>query len=176
MPLGDPGKPWTGPFRGTDATAKLMRDYARGDEGEKNFRVRQWAEMIVKDVPPKDYLSEILALRAWCVSPWCRYTNDARHVEQCKTPLRMLGEIESAGVTLVDCDDIATLLASFAMCLGRECEFVMAAFERMGQYTHVFVRIKEPRSGSWIICDPVAGTREAEMARSIKRHAVLSVD
>jgi len=172
----EPGVPWLGAFRGTDDTLALMIEYARGPEGEKNAWVRQWAEKIVKDIAPKDYLSEILALRGWATSPWLRYTNDARHVEQLKTPYRILLEIQQNKVSLVDCDDIATLIAALAMQLGREVRYGMAGFQDDGEFTHVFACVREPRSQQWIVCDPVAGSRELEMLRSAKSVKTVSVD
>lgn len=176
-PPADVGKPWLSSFKGTSDTIALMLAYARGNEGEQNARVRQWAETIVRQIAPKDYLSEILALRGWCTSPHLRYTNDARHVEQVKTPFRILSEIESTGVSLVDCDDIACLLAALGMSLGRAAAYTMAGFSRSDpQMTHVFCRLQEPRSGVWIVCDPVAGTREQEMLESAVRFETVSVD
>lgn len=177
QPMVDPGKPWLHSFKGTDDTIKLMLDYARGKEGEQSARVRQWAEAIVRLLRPKDYLSEILAIRGWCTGPQLRYTNDARHVEQVKTPLRMLSEIEKHGVSLVDCDDIATLIAALGMSLGRNATYTMARFSKTSrQFTHVFCRLQEPRSGTWIVCDPVAGTREAQMLSTAVGFKNISVD
>jgi hypothetical protein len=174
-PILDMGKVWINDFKGTDDTIILMKNYALGDEGERNVRVRQWSETIVKNINPKDYLSEILAIRHWCTGPMFRYTNDARHVEQVKTPARILLEIESQGVSLVDCDDISTLIAALGLCIGREAGFVMAKFNS-NQFTHVFARLREPRSGKWIVCDPVAGTRESEMLRSAKEFRFVSLE
>ena len=177
VPASDPGKPWLAGFSSTDDTIALMLRYARGDEGERSARVRQWAEAIVRLLRPKDYLSEILAIRGWCTGPHLRYTNDARHVEQVKTPLRILNEIDKHGTSLVDCDDIATLIAALGMCLGRNACFTMAGFSQASdQYTHVFCRLQEPRSSTWIVCDPVAGSREAEMLSSVVRFKNISVD
>lgn len=176
-PSADPGRPWLNSFKGTDDTIRLMIEYARGAEGEQNARVRQWAEAMVRLLQPKDYLSEILAIRGWCTGPQLRYTNDARHVEMVKTPLRILNEIEEFGVSLVDCDDIATLIAALGMCLGRNATYTKAGFSRMDpQYTHVFARLQEPRSGTWIVCDPVAGTRESVMISTAVRFKNISVD
>ena len=177
LPMVDAGKPWMSSFKGTDDTIGLMIEFARGTEGEQNPRVRQWAEAIVRLIRPKDYLSEILAIRGWCTAPHLRYTNDARHVEQVKTPFRILSEIEQHGVALVDCDDIACLIASLGMSLGRNASFTMAGFSKADtQFTHVFARLQEPRSGVWIVCDPVAGTREEQMLASAVRFQSLSVD
>lgn len=173
----DPGRPWLSSFKGTDDTLRLMVQYARGPEGEQNARVRQWAEAMVRLLRPKDYLSEILSIRGWCTGPQLRYTNDARHVEMVKTPLRILNEIEEFGVSLVDCDDIATLIAALGMSLGRNATYTTAGFSRADpQYTHVFARLQEPRSGKWVVCDPVAGTREKQMLSSAVRFKHLSVD
>ena len=162
----------------------MMLDHALGKEGEQNLRVRQWAEQIIREVAPKDYLSEILALRHWATSPWVRYTNDAAHVEQIKTPYRALHELETTGSTLLDCDDIACLLAALGMSVGRETSFVVVGFDapivlRPGMdpvYTHVFCRMKEPRSKTWIVCDPVAGPNEAQMLSRVKHFKIWNVE
>lgn len=177
-PSADAGKPWLSSFHGTDDTIKLMIEYARGNEGERNARVRQWSESIVRLLQPKDYLSEILALRHWATGKHLRYTNDARHVEQVKTPFRILKEVEQFDRSLVDCDDIATLLAAMGMQLGREARFGMAGFDpnHPDEFTHVFCCLREPRSQQWIVCDPVAGTREQEMLGAAKSFSFISVD
>lgn len=171
-----PGRVSLGKFRGTPQTLKLMRDYALGPEGEQSFVVRQHAESIVRQIPPKDYLSEILAVHAWTTSPIFRYTNDALHVEQVKSPLRILSEVERTGRTLVDCDDVATLIAALCLTLGRRCQFVVVGFGASGAYTHVFTRVHEPKSGEWIVLDPVAGTRDAEMTSRISHFKFYEVD
>ena len=170
------GKASLGTFRGTPQTLQLMRKYALGPEGEQNFHVRQWTEAIVRDVAPKDYLSEILALYGWAKSPVIRYTNDALHVEQVKSPARILAEIDKTGKCLCDCDDIALLLATMGLVLGREAQFCIVGFTSADVYTHVFTRLMEPRSREWIIVDPVAGTRDAEMASRVAVFKFQDVD
>ena len=165
-----------GRFHGTDDTIRMMIDYARGPEGEQNPRVRQWAEAIVRQLRPKDYLGEIIAIRHWCTGPHLRYGNDARHVEQVKSPFRVLMEVQQYGISVLDCDDFACLIATLGMCLGREARYTMVGFGLPGDYTHVFGCLKEPRSGEWIICDPVAGTREYMMASTAKTYKHISVD
>lgn len=176
VPPAENAVPWLGRFKGTDDTISLMLQYARGREGEQNARVRQWADSIIRLLRPKDYLGEILAIRHWCTAPHLRYTNDARHVEQVKSPFRILAEVEKYGISNLDCDDYSTLIACLGMCLGREARFTMVGFSVGGDYTHVFACLKEPRSGEWIVCDPVAGTRESKMLRSVKTHKHISVD
>lgn len=175
VPIQDLGKVWLNDFQGTDDTIRLMKAYALGDEGERSVRVRQWAESIIKNINPKDYLSEILAIRHWATSHIFRYTNDSRHVEQVKTPARILLEVEQSGVALVDCDDIATLIAAVGLTIGRQASFTMAKFSS-SQFTHVFARLREPRSGTWIICDPVAGTREQEMLKTATGFKSVDLD
>ena len=169
-----------GAFRGTPHTVATMVDYALGPEGERSYKVRDWAERITRWVAPKDYLSEILALRAWATPDPAfgplRYTNDQLHVEMIKTPWRTLTEIERSGRTLVDCDDIACLLAALGMAMGRKASFVIVAFGNNPQFTHVFCRLLEPRSGKWIVVDPVAGTREYQMLQSVTSHRVFPVE
>lgn len=174
--LSAPGKVSLGRFRGTPQTLKLMRDYATGPEGEQSFVVRQHAEAIVRQIAPKDYLSEILAIYGWVTGEKFRYTNDALHVEQVKSPLRILTEVTQTGRSLVDCDDIATLIAALGLSLGRKCQFVVAGFGGSGEFTHVFARIQEPKSYEWIIVDPVAGTRDAEMASRVTQHKFYEID
>jgi len=55
-------------------------------------------------------------------------------------------------------------------------EFVIVGFGEAGQYTHVFVRIKEPRSGQWIVCDPVAGSDERGMLERVTTFYTKSLD
>jgi hypothetical protein len=70
-------------------------------------------------------------------------------------------------VTVSQCDDIATLMGCLCRQLGRETEIVIVGFGREGSYSHVFCRAKEPKSGKWIVLDPVAGTDEASMLRRV---------
>ena len=165
-----------GRFQGTDDTARLMRQYALGPEGEQHFLVRQMAEKIVGSVAPKDYLGEILAIRHWGTSPVIRYTNDPRHVELVKTPVRALLEIQKNGFALLDCDEIALLLGSLGMSIGKEFSFCLVGFGAQGSYSHVFARLKEPKSSMWIVCDPVAGPNEPTMLRRVKTYKIVSVD
>jgi len=75
-------------------------------------------------------------------------------------------------VTVSQCDDIATWTAAVCRQLGREASFVTVGFGPAGHYTHVFVRVKEPKSGRWIVCDPVAGPNEASMLRRVTTYKI----
>lgn len=148
-----------------------MARAALGPRGEQSFRVRQFAEYLVEEVAPKDYLGEILAVRNAFVQPspfrkgppLVRYTNDPLHVELVKDPERLVEEIADRGTTLADCDEIVCLAGTCCLQLGREVEWVALGFGT-GQLTHVGLRVKEPKSGQWIWLDGVAGPKEREAA------------
>ncbi len=172
-----------GPFSGARDTLKLMSEQALGDRGERSMLVRHFTTWVVRDVWPKDYLGEILAIRNVMVqqSPWrpgvplFRYTNDARHVEVVKDPQRQVEEILEHGTTQVDCDEIACMASVMALQLGREVEYVALGFAP-DALTHVGVRVKEPKSGRWIWLDGVAGPREKEAAARAQELLVWSLD
>lgn len=170
------------PFQGPKTTLNQMRDFTLGNEGEKSMLVRQFVEWFLQGVQPKDYLGEIIAIRNVFVQPspynpslsMFRYTNDPRHVEMVKSPERCVREILQNGTSLVDCDDIATCAATFALQCGREVEIVALGFAP-GQLSHVGVRVKEPKSGRWIWLDGVAGPREREAAARAKTVIIESL-
>ena len=170
-------------FTGPRDTLGSMEKIALGPRGEQSAVVRGFTEWVTRDVWPKDYLGEILAVRNSFLLPspvdpnrrMFRYMNDPRHVEWIKDPQRQVEEIVQQGVTTVDCDEYAVMAAVMLMQLGREVEFVALGFEP-GQLTHVGVRVKEPKSGRWIWCDPVAGPREREAAQKAKEMLTRSLD
>lgn len=170
-------------FQGPNDTLRLMGAHALGPDGEQNMLCRAFTEFVIRELHPKDYLGEILAIRNCFVqaSPWkpgvqlFRYANDPRHVELVKTPRRMVQEIHEHGNCVVDCDDIACMAATMGLVIGREVELVAMGFAPK-QLSHVGCRIKEPKSGRWIWVDGVAGPREREAAQRAKELLVLSLD
>ena len=154
------------PFAGPADTVREMIRMVNSPRGERSIVVYRATENVVRGVWPKDYLSEILAIRNW-VAEKCRYKNDPLTVETVSDPERLVTEIAQYGQATCDCDDIATLLATMLRQCGREPEFVTVGFGRPNKYSHVFVRAKEPRTGKWIVCDPVAGTKEASMLAKV---------
>lgn len=178
-----PGSTTLSAFTGPQDTLEAMTRIAHGPRGEQSVLVRQFLEHVVREVTPKDYLGEILAIRNVLVqpSPWrpgvplFRYTNDPRHVEWIKDPQRIVEEIYEHGSALLDCDESTLLLAVMALQLGREVELVALGFTS-GQLTHVGARVKEPKSGRWIWCDSVAGPREREAAQSATEVKFWSLD
>lgn len=137
--------------------------------------VRSLKDHIVRDLHPKDYLSEILAVRNF-VAEKVRYSNDALIVEQVQDPERIAEQIVKHGKAVGDCDDCASFIATLTLQLGRESDLVIVGFGAPGQYTHIFARALEPRSGQWILLDPVAGTDEDSMQRRVTTYQIWKID
>ncbi len=154
------------PFHGPGDTVRTMIELCVGDRGERSTLVRQTKDHIIREIQPKDYFSEIIAVRNW-VHEKVKYSNDALGVEQIQDPERLCDQIVKYGKAVGDCDEAALLIATLCRQLGREVEFVIVGFGRPGSFSHVFTRVKEPKSGRWIVCDPVAGTDEATMLRRV---------
>ena len=181
-------RPFTGPFD----TLQVMAKHALGARGEQSTLVRQFTENVVRDVQPKDYLGEILAVRNLFVQPpppelhgfsgpgptspaLFRYTNDPRHVEMVKDPERLVQEILLYGSCLLDCDDSSQMAGTMCLVLGREIQFVAMGFAPR-ELSHVAVRVKEPKSSQWIVLDGVAGPREKEAQDKAKELLYWSLD
>lgn len=172
--LGLVGTPATSdirPYRGPVDTLAKMAEMALGNDGERSILVRQFTERVVRDIQPKDYLGEILAVRNALVQPspvrpWVpmlRYLNDPLHVEFLRTPRRLVQEINEHGTVNCDCDESACLSATMCLQLGRLVEIVAMGFAPKS-LSHVAIRVQEPKSKQWILLDGVAGPREAQAA------------
>lgn len=175
QPIADSPPTRLGRFTGPDDTLSLMVELALGPRGEQSSMVRSLKDHIIRKGQPKDYLGEILAIRNYAAEK-IRYSNDALGVEQVQDPQRIAEEIVNHGNAVGDCDDIACFIGALCRQLGRECEFVVVGFGAPGIYTHVFVRVREPKSKKWIVCDPVAGTTEEEMLLKVKTWKSVKVD
>jgi len=162
------------PFHGPADTILLMVSMTVGPRGEQSTLVRSLKDHVVRDIAPKDYLSEILAVRNF-VAEKVKYSNDALAVEQVQDPERMAQEIVQQGRAVADCDEIALLIGTLCRQLGREVEYVTVGFGRPNSFAHVFARVLEPKSGRWIICDPVAGTDEASMLRRVTTYKIWGI-
>lgn len=162
-------------FRGPRDTIAEMIRAIQGPRGERSVRVRTFTEGCVRGLQDKDYLSEILAVR-YAVAERVRYLNDPLTTEWVKDPERLVEEIETVGRAAADCDEIAALIATMGRQLGREAELVTVGFVGPGDYSHVFARILEPKSKTWLICDPVAGTTEAQMLRRVRTYRIWRID
>ncbi len=106
------------PFHGPQDTILLMISMTVGARGEQSTLVRSLKDHIVRDVAPKDYLSEILAVRNF-VAEKIKYSNDAVAVEQVQDPERMTQEIVQHGKAVADCDEIALMIGTLCRQLGR---------------------------------------------------------
>ena len=67
------------------------------------------------------------------------------------------------------------MAATMALGIGREVEYVALGFAP-NTLSHVAVRIKEPKSGKWVLLDSVAGPKEREAATRAKEILVWSLD
>jgi len=171
LPIADAPPTTIRPFHGPADTVRAMIDAIVGHRGEQSTLVRGVKDHIIREVQPKDYFSEILAVRNF-VHEKCKYSNDALGVEQVQDPERLCDQLIKYGKAVADCDDICTLMACLCRQLGREVEIIIVGFGRPGSYSHVFCRVKEPKSGKWIVLDPVAGTDEAAMLRRVTTYQI----
>jgi hypothetical protein len=148
---------------------------AKGPRGEQSVLVNSLKNSIVRDLQPKDYLGELLAIRNFAVE-YIRYSNDALGVEQVQDPERISQQIVQYNRAVGDCDDLALWIGTLCRQLGRDTQFVIVGFGRPGHYSHVFARAKEPKSGQWIVLDPVAGTNEGSMLRRVTTYQIYPID
>ena len=162
-------------FDGAPDTLRAMVRAAQGPRGEQSMVVRSVVDDIVAGLQPKDYAGEIVAVRNW-VAENVRYTNDPIHVELVKSPQTIVEEYLARGVATGDCDDIACITGAMHLQLGRNCQLMPVGFGATGHYSHVFERCQEPRTGAWIVCDPVAGTHERNMLGRISTYQIWSLD
>lgn len=164
-----------GPFRGPQTTIDTMRELCLGDRGERSILVRGATEYAIRGLQPKDYLSEILAVRNF-VAEHVRYANDPTAVELVKDPQRVIEEIQKNGVAVEDCDGYALLNATMFRQLGRTAQWVTVGFGKPNHFSHVFTRVLEPKSNKWIVTDQVAGTREATMLARVTTWRAWPID
>jgi hypothetical protein len=162
-------------FTGAPDTMRLMIGQILGRRGEQSLYVRTMVEEAVRGLQDKDYLSEIIAWRNF-VAARVRYANDQLHQEMVKDPQRLCEEIRAYRRAVGDCDDIASLMTTGGLCLGRVSDLVCVGFGAPGKYSHVFGRIKEPKSGKMLVCDPVAGTDEGKMLRRVTTFQIWRLD
>ncbi len=174
----------TVPFRGAPQTVSYIRQVAL--QAQTQYPLRLLAEDIVGQLGSKDYLSEILAIYYWVCSH-TRYANDPRTIELVRSPReglsRLMGNVSRLRTQFgsqviswkpsVDCDDLTALLAAIYLSIGREVRVVTVAFRNAffagkRQYSHVYLQVREPRTGQWIVVDPVAADTTSEMLSRVK--------
>jgi hypothetical protein len=200
--LGQPGSlALSAEYRGVEHSIDAMIAAVHSPRGATSTLVRLVAERVTHQVAPKDYLSEVLALRYW-VNAHAHYMLDPRNVEWIRDPQGLLEEMARSAViagaphprdifetaSLValdpraivrcDCDEFACLVASLWLSVGRKAEFVTVGFGGPGEpHSHVFTRVEMPKTpDAWIACDPVAGTKEAFMLGRISDFKTYPLD
>lgn len=148
-------------------------------DSQSHLAVRKLAEAACSRLDSKDYTSEYLALYH-LVLQRCRYMRDPKTVELVKAPYLVATEILQGGTPSLDCDDMAAMLGALALAVGGTVRFVTVAFRNAffngaRQYSHVFAQALEPRSGLWIVLDPVAAEKTRQMMKRITAAAIWPV-
>jgi hypothetical protein len=176
----------TEPFRGAPHTVDHIKRCALA--AQHRYPLRLLAEDIIGHLESKDYLSEILAVYYW-ICGHTRYANDPRTIELVRSPDELLGRLEANVGRLraifadgssrdrwkpsLDCDDLTCLLAALFLSLGREVRVITVAFrnafyKNQRQYQHVYLQVREPRTMTWVVLDPVAADQTGDMLRKVK--------
>lgn len=164
-------------YRGAPQTIQVMRRAAL--DSQNKLVVRRLAETVCRDLDSKDYSSEYLALYNFVLQR-TRYMRDPRTVELVRAPYVVADEIFAGGRPSLDCDDMSAMLGALVLSVGGTVRFVTVAFRNAfyngaRQYSHVFTQALEPRSGLWIVLDPVAAEKTKEMISRVKAAAVWPV-
>lgn len=157
----------TVPFRGAKTTAAAIRSAAL--ESQNHYTVRELAEKICEGIQPRDYVSEYLAILNF-VSANMRYMRDPKKRELVKKPHLLVAELNTGHRPQGDCDDESGLICALLLAVGATVRIVCIAFKNHfyageRQYSHVFCQAQDPRTGTWITLDPVAGRSTRKMLR-----------
>jgi transglutaminase-like putative cysteine protease len=132
--------------------------------GFEDVQIRMFAEGLVQNLWPHDYLSEYAAILNW-VRSHVRYVRDPAIIEQVKTPQVVL-ETKTG-----DCDDQCVLLGTLVGTLGGRVRYVAGAFKKnpdgSPNFAHVWCEVYDPASKAWVVLDPVPGRNVASMLRRL---------
>ncbi len=133
----------------------------------KRFETRRLVEAVCENLDSKDYTSEYLAAYYFLLQR-TRYMRDPRVTELVRAPYVVSQLILQGRRPSLDCDDMITMLGAMHQQMGGRFELVTVAFDDQfvggrRQYSHVFGRALEPRTGTWIVFDPVAAEKTHEM-------------
>ena len=156
-------------YAGAPQTIQVMRRAVLDDAN--HFDTRQVCEALCEGIQSKDYLSEMVAAYQAMLQR-ARYMRDPRRTELVRAPYVISRQIKEGHVPSLDCDDMATWIASAILQMGGRAEFCTVAFQHMfygdqRQYSHVFTRALEPRTQCWIVLDPVAAEKTPQMLRRV---------
>jgi transglutaminase-like putative cysteine protease len=163
-----------------------MLALADGRRGAQSLELRQTIERIIRDIEPRDKLSQLAAIYNWFNKRFV-YVHDPVPSELVCDPLRVLEQISETGKFLGDCDDAATFLVGSARSIGIRAAPIRVGFRKprtvtLGTYsdgrprrvtintpfTHVLA-VARDQYGQVIAVDPVAGKRTYRMLRRTKR-------
>lgn len=148
-------------------------------EDANHFDTRRLVEIACEGLDSKDYTSEYLAWYTFILQH-TRYMRDPRRTELVKAPWIISQQILAGHRPSIDCDEYSEMMASGVLQMGGKAEFVTVAFsdqfhDGRRQYSHVFTRALEPRTRTWIILDPVAAEKTAQMLARVKAHDVWPI-
>jgi hypothetical protein len=165
------------PYRGAPQTIGLLRKAAT--ESQRDPAVRVLVEKVCENLDSKDYVSEYLALYHFLLQT-CRYMRDPRTVELVRSPAVISREILKGGRPNLDCDDMSGLLASWFLSCGGSAQFATVAFRDAfyngrRQFSHVFPQALDPRTGQWIVFDPVAAEKTPQMLTRVRAAALWPI-
>lgn len=140
-------------------------------EDANHYETRQLAEAVCEGLDSKDYSSEYLALY-YSLLQRTRYMRDPRRTELVRAPWVISQQILAGRRPSIDCDDMSNWLCAAIISVGGRVDLITCAFKHLYyegriQHSHVFSRALEPRTGTWIVLDPVAAEKTPQMIRRI---------
>ena len=153
------------PFRGAPHTVEVIVRAALSSQD--HYCVRELAEEVCREIRSKDTLSDLLAILHF-VTANSRYMRDPRTVELVKAPYLVCEQLRRGQRPALDCDDYAALICALGLSVGASMRVVTVAFAHQfyngeRQYSHVFAQGQEPKTGTWVTLDPVAGESSPRM-------------
>jgi hypothetical protein len=148
-------------------------------DAQGDFTVRTLVEKVCAGVDSKDYVSEYLALYHFLLQH-CRYMRDPRTWELVRSPARISADILRGDCPSLDCDDMSGLLAAWFLAVGGSTRYVTVAFKDAfyngrRQFSHVYTQALDPRTGQWIVFDPVAAEKTGQMLQRVRAAAIWAV-
>lgn len=137
--------------KGIYETAEKMVEMIRTES--TTYYVRQWAEVIIQDVPERDKWGEVKALYNF-VKEHIRYTRDMIEMEYIQGPTYLLSKIGSGETALGDCDDSTVLLLSLLRTIGFMVRVKLTGYAPSEEFTHVYGEVLIDEHG-WVPVDTI---------------------
>jgi hypothetical protein len=164
---------------GTLATVGWMRRLAR--DGATVPAVRYTASAIVREVPGKDAIGQIRALRSW-LSEWTQFLRDPNGAELLHSPRHLLFVLRRTRLPLrIDCDDVAVLGAALGGAVGLRARFIVAGFfSPDAPFRHVWAELAPPFGAAvgaplWVDLDTTRGAQGLPGLNAISRTRAFEV-